>query len=108
MPGYVLKKKEGGGGKREVVCRLVRLQEKSSKSNSLQKESTGAKVVGGVSPRVKRELERGGKVMTRKEGGPEMKKGEGGSKGDMKVKVIIWPDSADSYRMHTRLVLSRF
>ena len=22
------------------------------------------------------------------------------SKGDMKVKVIIWPDSADSYRMH--------
>ena len=79
MPGYVLKKKEGEGGKREVVCRLVRMQEKSSKSNSLQKESTGAKVVGGVSPRVKRELERGGKVMTRKEGGPEMKKGEGGA-----------------------------
>ena len=79
MPGYVLKKKEGEGGKREVVCRLVRLQEKSSKSNSLQKESTGAKVVGGVSPRVKRELERGGKVMTRKKGGPEMKKGEGGA-----------------------------
>ena len=83
MPGYVLKKKEGEGGKREVVCRLVRMQEKSSKtlakSNSLQKESTGAKVVGGVSPRVKRELERGGKVMTRKKGGPEMKKGEGGA-----------------------------
>ena len=62
-----------------MVCRLVRMQEKSSKSNSLQKESTGAKVVGGVSPRVKRELERGGKVMTRKKGGPEMKKGEGGA-----------------------------
>ena len=79
MPGYVLKKKEGERGKREVVCRLVRLQENSSKSNILQKESTGAKVVGGVSPRVKRELERGGKVMTRKKGGPEMKKGEGGA-----------------------------
>ena len=83
MPGYVLKKKEGEGGKREVVCRLVRMLEKSSKtlakSNSLQKESTGAKVVGGVSPRVKRELERGGKLMTRKKGGPEMKKGEGGA-----------------------------
>ena len=62
-----------------MVCRLVRLQEKSSKSNSLQKESTGAKGVGGVSPRVKRELERGGKLMTRKKGGPEMKKGEGGA-----------------------------
>ena len=79
MPGYVLKKKEGGGGKREVVCRLVRLQEKSSKSNSLQKESTGAKGVGGVSPRVKRELERGGRVMKRKDGGPERKKGEEGA-----------------------------
>ena len=48
VPGYVLKKKEGERGKREAVCRLVRLQEKSSKSNSLQKESTGAKVVGRV------------------------------------------------------------
>ena len=79
MTGYVLKKKEGGGGKRQEVCRLVRLQEKSSKSNSLQKESTGAKGVGGVSPRVKRELERGGRVMKRKDGGPEMKKGEEGA-----------------------------
>jgi len=88
VPGYVLKTKEGGGGKIEVVCRLVRLQDNTSRSNSLQKESTGAKGVRGVSPRVKRELERGGKVMKRKEGGPEMNKGEG----EVEIELLDFSD----------------
>ena len=55
MPGYVLKK--GGGGKREVVCRLVRLQE----------ENTGIKDPHpGEQKREKREVEIGGKVMKKK------------------------------------------
>lgn len=70
VPGYVLKKKkEGRGGKREMVCRLVRMPENSSKSNSLGKESRGGKV--------KRELERDGKVMKWKEGWEESNRGDG-------------------------------
>jgi len=81
VPGYVLKKKkEGRGGKREMVCRLVRIQENSSKSNSLGKESIGGKGVSGIrQKKVKRELERDGKVMKWNKGWEERKRGDGGA-----------------------------
>lgn len=52
-----------------MVCRLVRMPENSSKSNSLGKESIGGKV--------KRELERDGKVMKWKKGWEERNRGDG-------------------------------
>ena len=77
-----------------MACRLVsRQQEKNkSKSNRLQKESSGAKGVGGgVSPRrekkVKREVERGGKVMKRKEG---RAKGEEGVENTPEFRPYLW------------------